>query len=1077
MAVAPAKTAPVGLDDLGLLAPGAGPLEAPIRSVLFGQARFEQHGRSLARTHEVLAGRRLGHGFFPRLTDNIAVLRRACALLERQARDGQHLGPAAHWLLDNGALIAEQSRAIRQGLPLGFFRLLPRLRDPPLAGLPRIYGVAWAWVAHTDSGFDAVLLEAYLQAYREERELSLAELWALPTTLRVVLVENLRRLAERAAVQQAAREAAHHWFDRADDDRPLAALDGLEADTRARGVGETFLLLLDQRMNELPPEQAAALAAWLQPRLADTTGAMARQQSEATEDQQSVRNAITTLRHLDRTDWRALFARVSTAMKLMQRSPVHAAEREDTQDATMHAIERLARASRRSETEVARALLTLTESAPDPAGAAPAHWWRGPGEGALRRALGLAPRWLPHADAPSFRRAATVTYLAGLAGLTVGGVAWLLQRHADPLAPGWLLALAGLLLLGPIGEAVVAVVNRLISESARPARLPRLAFGSGIPEAHRVLVVIPCMITSPETIAALAAQLEQHHIANPERAAQFALLADSADAEQEQMAGDGALLDNAREAIRALNRRHPVDGAAGAAVGSSPLRFLLLYRERQWSPTEGLFIGWERKRGKLEQLLRTLVEPGFRPFVDFGALSTPAAGTRYIVTLDSDTDMPPGRLRDLVGIAAHPLNAPQVDPATRRVVAGYGILQPRVVTPLPAPGTVTPYHQLFSGQCGIDPYSVASSEIYQDVFGEGSFTGKGLFHVQALHQTLVGRLPEGQVLSHDLLEGAIARCAGISDVTVVEDAPVHADVAASRLHRWTRGDWQLLPFLWQTRRYPMPAISRWKMLDNLRRSLVVPMSLALLLLVLASGVLPLAWALGAVAAAFSAGPVLGAIAGLAPSRDDIALRRFYRLAGADLLRALLLSVWQLVQLLQLSLLYGDAIGRALYRQLVSRRDLLQWTTAAAAQAAALTSLRALLAAHDRVPLAAALLLAGPARRPSSARRCSGRRRSACCCCGPQRRCRPGPQAGRARAANSSTRRAATTCKAWRATPGATTSATSPQASRTCRRTTCRWCRTRWSHTARRRPTSACTCWPRRARANSASSAASSSPTG
>ncbi len=939
------------LDDFGLLAPGDGALEPPIRSVLFGQARFEQHGRSLARTHEVVAGQMPGQGFFPRLKDNIAVLRRAGALLERQAREGQYLGPAATWLLDNAALLNEQSLAIRQGLPRGFFRLLPRLRDDPLAGLPRVYGVAWAWVAHTDSGFDAGLLEAYLQAYREVRELSLAELWALPTTLRVVLVENLRRLAERAAVQQAAREAAHHWFDQANGAPEISALDALHARTQARGVADAFLLMLQQRQSELPPEQAEALVRWLQPRLADTAGAQARQQNEATEDQQSVRNAITTLRHLDRMDWRSLFARASTVMQLLQTCPVHAAERDDTQDATMHAVERLARSARCSETDVARALLRLTEQHSDAgdARAAPAYWWRGPGENSLRKALGMSPRLWPRPATAAYRQLATWAYLCGLAVLSVGGVAWVLQRAADPAAPPWLLALAGVLLLGPVSEAVVAVVNRVISESAAPTRLPRLAFDGGIPAEHRVLVVVPCMLTDAAAVAELAAQLEQHHLANPERHAQFALLSDWADADQPTQDSDGPLLAAAQAAIEELNRRHP----AGTA---EPLRFLLLHRGREWSATEGRFIGWERKRGKLEQLLRALVEPGHRPFAALGALAQPAAGTRYIVTLDSDTDMPPGRLRDLAGVAAHPLNLPRVDAAGRRVVSGYGILQPRVMTPLPAPATVTWYHWLFSGQTGIDPYSAASSEIYQDVFGEGTFTGKGLLHVQALHQVLVGRLPEGQVLSHDLLEGAIARCAGVSDVTVIEDAPVHADVAASRLHRWTRGDWQLLPFVVGAASVPVAAISRWKMLDNLRRSLVVPLSLALLLLVLATGVLPAGFALVTVAAAFSAGPLLGALAGLAPSRDDIALRRFYRLAGADLLRALLLPLWQLAQLLQLGLLYGDAIGRALHRQFVSRRHLLQWTTAAAAQAAARSTLTGLWQAHRRVPLVAGGLL-------------------------------------------------------------------------------------------------------------------------
>ncbi len=312
-------------------------------------------------------------------------------------------------------------------------------------------------------------------------------------------------------------------------------------------------------------------------------------------------------------------------------------------------------------------------------------------------------------------------------------------------------------------------------------------------------------------------------------------------------------------------------------------------------------------------------------------------------------------MRDLVGVAAHPHNQPRLAADGKRVERGYGILQPHVATPLPEPDNVTLYHWLFAGQPGIDPYSAASSEVYQDVFGEGTFAGKGLLHVQAMHAVLGGRLPENRILSHDLLEGSMARCAAVTDITVIEDAPFHADVAASRVHRWIRGDWQLLPILLHAGRWRMRAINRWKMLDNLRRSLVAPLSLAALAFALATDAIA-PWAtLALVAFAFSAGPLMGALAGMAPSRDDIARIHFYRQALADLGRAVASGAWLLAQLLQHALGAADAIGRALYRLFVSRRHLLQWTTAAAAQAAATTSLAALAWKHRRTPIAAVVL--------------------------------------------------------------------------------------------------------------------------
>jgi cyclic beta-1,2-glucan synthetase len=869
----------------------ASPLDAPIRTVreevrdgVRDGARdaavsFEQCGRMLSLVHDVDQRGARGAAFYPRLDDNAAALHRALEALERQVTQGAAASSAVQWLLDNAALLQEQMVSLRRMLPRDFYKRLPVLRVEAWAGLPRIYGVAWAWVAHADSAFDAEQLRAFLAAYQARWPLTLAELGALQPTLRVVLFENLRRLAERVATHAS------------NDD------------------------------------------------------------SESAADVRSIRNVVTTLRQLERIDWSKFIARCSAVQTTLRQIPTFDAEHAATQSATLHAIERLARTSRRSEAAVAEQIVALTAQAEasDDVRAAPGYWCRGDGENALRLRLGLPARRWPRLATPRFRRWATGPYLAVLLLLT-GAATWAMLHLVPEGTAAWLVALTAVLAIGPLSEAVVAMLNRLIIESVPPAQLPRMAFDDGVPPAHRPLVVMPVMLGAIDAMGEMAAQLEQHALANPQPHAQFALLSDHADADRQSLPGDGDTLQAARQAIEALNERH---GASADAP-----RFLLLHRERTWSESEQAWIGWERKRGKLEQLVRALVEPGYRPFVDLGPLSTPAAGTRYIVTLDADTDLPPGRLQALVGIAAHPLNQPRWDAAVGRIVDGYGILQPRVETALPAPDQVTGYHRLFSGQCGLDPYSAATSEVYQDVFGEGTFTGKGLLHVAALHAALTQRLPDAQVLSHDLLEGSLARCANVTDVTVIEEAPVHADVAASRLHRWTRGDWQLLPFLAGPRRLPLAAIHRWKMVDNLRRSLVAPSALAFVLVVLCTGSLPLAWALAIVAAAFSAGPILGALAGLAPSRDDIALARFYRFAVAALGRSLLVGLWHIVQLLQLAMLYLDAAGRALWRQVVSRRLLLQWTTAAAAQAAASTRLAPLVRRHWAVPLAALLIGAG-----------------------------------------------------------------------------------------------------------------------
>jgi cyclic beta-1,2-glucan synthetase len=930
-----------------------GALQAPVRSEIFGAQRFAEHGRSLGRTHDVRPASLLGASFFPRLRDNVKILRQSQRAIALQASAGHEISPASLWLLDNYHLIEAQLQAIHEGLPRGYFRGLPVLQQEPLAGLPRVYSVAWAFVAHTDSAFDEDLLLAYLGGYQESRPLNLGEIWALPTTLRVVLVENLRRLAERLATQKAAREVANLSCDGIAT-LALGDLQEMLALMQRRGVAAAFLSQMGQRLQDrqqvLSDRVPAELRSWLQSVLPKLAELQAQQSIDQTADNLSVSNAVASLRAIGSADWPEIVARCSGVMRLMLQAPLFAAEHHATRDQTLHAIERLARRSGVDELRVTQALLSLMRAPSANATEADAsHWLQGAGRERLEQTLGLRS-WAPWRAAA--QRMALPLYL-GTVALGVGGlVSWMVH----PGASSWLMLA---LLAWPASEAVIALLHRLVSESTTPRHLPRLALLQGIPPEHRVLVVIPALLSSAAVIDELAHRLHLHCLANPEPHAQFALLTDWGDADTEHAPTDAALLAHACARVAALNALQTGVPTAAAA----PPRFLLLHRPRSYSPTEARWIGWERKRGKLEQLVANIATagpdavPATGPFIDLGAMSQVCPGTRYVVTLDSDTQLPPGRLRELVGVAAHPANRPRLAADGRRVEAGFGILQPRLATPLPSPSEDTIFHRLFAGQCGIDPYSAATSEVYQDLFDEGTYTGKGLLDVAAVHAVLGGSLPEGQVLSHDLIEGALARCGAVTDVTVVEDAPFHAEVAAARVHRWTRGDWQLLPILLvsflRPARYPLGALNRWKITDNLRRSLVPPASLLLLVLALAGTAVAPGPAIALVLAAFAAGGLMGALAGFVPSHMAVAELHFQRQA----LRALLLAIggglWHLAMLLQHAAMALDAILRALHRVLFSDRHLLQWTTAAAVQAAVRPDLKSALRRGWPAPVAAA----------------------------------------------------------------------------------------------------------------------------
>ena len=948
-------------------------VQPPIRDELFGAKRFEDHGRSLAAAQPVkpftgkTAHRDTGPTFFPRVEENIAALRQAYDYIAVSSRRGHHVTPAAQWLLDNFHLIEAQLQQIEDGVSQRYYADLPKLANHPLDGLPRVYGIAWAYVAHTDSVLDPELFTAFLHAYQEVSPLTLGELWALPTTLRVVLLENLRRMADRIAWNKVAREIAQAVGDSAD--RLTASdLDELLTTLKQRGLERSFLTQLWQSLpaadgTSSPTPQAATLARWTEQHCPDALNLIGEGQIAQVAANLTVGNIITTLRLIGQVEWADLIEPVSHSLQVLRRLPSFSHESELTRQQITRAMERLARTSGQTEQAVARAVLQLAQHAgPEQASRTAGYYLLESGGGrAQLEASVLQPHTGPAATVrPQARpQRALPNRLALYAAAWIAGTAALLVSAVHPLTGlPWISWVALALMVWPASEAVAALMYRLIAESTRIQPLPRLDFSAGIPAEHCTLVVMPSMLTSVASNTELVNRLELHWLASRETHAQFALLTDWADADQAQAPTDQTLLEDALHQLAVLNQRYATLG------DNTPPRFLLLHRPRSWSPTEGRWIGWERKRGKLEWLIRLLAQgptsPAAETFLPPGAASQLQPGIRYVVTLDSDTGLPPGALRDLVSIAAHPLNMPLVTPAAdgagARVTAGYGILQPRVVTPLPQPGERTPFHTLFAGQCGLDPYSSGTSDLYQDLFGQGTFTGKGLLHVAAMHAVLDQRLPHDAVLSHDLLEGSIARCGYVGDVALLEDHPHHAGVASSRIHRWTRGDWQLLPLMRHARRYGIDALGLWRMADNLRRSMVAPVSLLLLVWVVFTAALPVGTTLTVVLAAFLTGPLLGALAGLIPTRRGIAWSHFFNIGLHDVGRGVAQAVWQFSQLLTQARVSLDAIARALWRMAVSRRQLLQWTTAAQAQAAARYTLRTFIRQH-RTTSAVAMLLA------------------------------------------------------------------------------------------------------------------------
>jgi len=907
--------------------------EDPIRSELFSVERLEQHAQSLAANQPISAAPTTGKSLVDRLADNERVLLKAYRSIAKAADEGRPITPAAEWLLDNYHLVEQQVREVRTDLPPGYYRQLPKVSSGPLAGYPRVFGVAWAFVAHTDSRFDPEALTRFVRAYQTVQPLSIGELWAVAITLRLVLVENLRRSAVRIMSRRSAREEADAVADRVLGVNDHVADPAALAPYERAPFSEGFIVQLVQRLREQDPEATPAVG-WLEERLAregtnaDDLVRKEHQLQGATNV--TVRNIITSMRLVSDIDWAKLFEAVSPVDEILRAGSDFAAMDFATRNLYRTALERMARGTDLAEPEIARRALEAASSAPytcdgDRRRQDPGYHLIGGGRPAFERSLGFRPPGL------ALRRRFTATGIVGYVAsvcLTAAVVLFLpLLVLAQVDIAGWQLAVMVLIGLLPAIDAALMLVNRAITGGFGASLLPGLDLRAGVPVHLRTLVVIPTLLTTRRAVNEQIQRLEVHYLSNPGGAIHFALLSDWSDATVESVKGDADLVAAATEGIARLNTRYPNADSAD--------RFLLLHRHRVWNEAQGRWMGWERKRGKLHELNRLLRGAIDTTFLD--TASRPArADIRYVVTLDSDTRLPRDAIQRLVGKMAHPLNRPRLDAAENRIVEGYGVLQPRVTPSLPVGVEGSLFQRLFSSSSGIDPYSSAVSDVYQDLFGEGSYSGKGIYDIDAFETALHGRVPDNTMLSHDLFEGVFARSGLVSDIEVVEEFPARYDVAAARLHRWARGDWQLLPWLLgrvkerATQRNPsaVPAIGVWKMFDNLRRTLSAPAALVALL---AGWTLPLPAALvwtSFVLLTVALPTILPVIAAVVPRHAGITTRSHFSALAADVLDALSQAALLVVFLAHQAWLMLDAIGRTLYRLFVSRRHLLDWTTAA-----------------------------------------------------------------------------------------------------------------------------------------------------
>ena len=902
---------------------------SPARAELFGIERLESHAASLAEAQAVTRRPAFVLSLQHRLTRNAKVLLAAYRASAAELAAGRDVVPAAEWLLDNYHLVEAQVREVRDDLPAGYYRQLPKLADGPFAGYPRLFGLIWAYVAHTDSHFDPETLRRYLVAYQAVQPLTIGELWAVSITLRIVLVENLRRLVDQMTLGQLERAEADVMADAILGPHAARAL--AEADAAPDvAMSEVLAAQLAKRLRDLDPRTTPALG-WLEQRLArqDSTPDLVvlHAQERQGASNVSVRNVITSMRLVSDIDWSDLFEATSQVETCLRGISGYGEMDFPSRNLYRSAIERLARGAPLSEVQVAEAALGAIAGQSGRA-ADPGFVLVAEGRPDFERAIGYRVPlrlWISRLLQGAGMRGyigTTLALSAALLGLSVWAIA------ANGAGVGGLVVWALVAVL-PATEVARALIDRAVATFFEAQRLPGMELKAGVPTALRTLVVMPTLLTSYADLQEQIDRLEVHHLSGAGGDLSFALLTDGCDAATEAIDSDTELLAHAAAGIADLNARH--------APGPAGPRFLHLHRNRRFNPSEGVWMGWERKRGKLVELNRLLRGAQDTSYVP--PLDPVPREVRYVITLDADTRLPRDAALALIGKMAHPLNRAVLDPANldrgnldrggQQVVQGYGILQPRITPSLPL-GSGSLYQRVTAGPAGIDPYAAAVSDVYQDLFGEGSYTGKGIYDIDAFEAALAGRVPENTLLSHDLFEGVFARAGLASDIELVEDFPARLDVAVKRQHRWTRGDWQLLP--WVLGHAAMPVVGRAKMMDTLRRSLLAPCALATLAV---GWTLPYPAALAATLlalASFAIPALLPLIFAVAPAREGVRVDSHLRALAGELGFDALQTSLAVVFLADNARRNGDAIVRTLIRLFRTRRHLLEWTTAAATAA-------------------------------------------------------------------------------------------------------------------------------------------------
>ncbi|MDP4092707.1 MAG: glucoamylase family protein, partial [Bacillota bacterium] len=908
---------------------------------------LEEHARKTAVEHFVDSRKNMIKWPIPRMNDNYNVIFSVYKSFNEEVRKKHTIPPAAEWLLDNFYILEEQVKIIKNDLKKSEYALLPVLKCGELKGYARVQAVAMDLIAHTDGQMDENIIYNYLKAYQSHSTLLDREIWSLPVIIRIALIENIRSICEKIRDTQVqwnkADEIIDNWLENegADADKIIKTVNN-----KFKAIDEIYPSFIEHLSYRLRREKKGytQILKFIDDNLArfgtQLEDIMQKEHNSQAVSAVSMGNCILSIKYISTFEWTEIFESTSQVEQTLRNDPVGIYPLMDFASRNYYrsSIAKLSSKLDISELHIAREAVEQAKEATDQAGEIKheaadirishvGYYLVGKGLGSLVKKLTENKKTLRMADSCSVKYSKTL-YIGAIIFFTLllsATAAYYAYRTAS-ICRILLAVIAVLAVILPISEIVTSALNWLICSIHKPYTFPRLELKKGIPEDMLTVIVIPALLPDEKRVKELLENLERHYLANKDDNLYYALVGDFKDADVSRLDSDETIVQAALNGIAELNSRYP---------GNNRDVFYYFHRQRKFNESHKRWMGWERKRGALIEFNNLLLGSKETGFAYYSGTALLDVRVKYVITLDADTILPIGMAKKMIGTMAHPLNRPVIDFKRGIVVEGYGLMQPKVSYDIES-SNKSLFSRIFTGQEGIDPYPNAVSDIYQDLFCEGIYTGKGIYDLKVFQTVLENAIPDDRVLSHDLLEGSYIRTGLATDLELVDSYPSRYNSYFARIHRWVRGDWQLLPWLFGKVldrngiliNNPLTFISKWKIFDNMRRSLIAPS--ALILVLLSFLILPgssLVWA--GISVLNIIFPLVLATSNCLFSRHVSSGRIKRYIPVISGLKAIMLQVvLMLIFLPYQAYLMDHAITVTLIRVLFTKKNMLEWVTAA-----------------------------------------------------------------------------------------------------------------------------------------------------